>query len=233
MAVDDWKKAHKKRSLQRLRDEVEQLSIFPWGSVKARGKRKVILSTRFAFWPMMLGEAVDLVAGHPELVIVPEALRHAGVLGNGPLLHKLLAHEMTHLAQYAANGKLWDDQETFFPMRRGVADRAYSFLLEGHAYWADRQITTEIFGAPVTTDETSPDASELWRKLASSPVPKKIKPVLKRSTDAVTQLIGDVGLHVFNEVWTRPDLMPTTAESEQPEIWRRRFEDSPRQASSP
>ncbi|MCW8101700.1 zinc-dependent metalloprotease [Streptomyces tauricus] len=233
MTFGDWKSAHERRSLQRLRDEAAQLGIGVGGRLKARSQRSLVLAMRFRFWPMMAGEAVDLVPGRPELVIVPEALRHAGRLDDSPVLHKLLAHEMTHLAQYAANGgSLWDDQESFSPHQRGVADRNYGFLLEGHAYWADREITTKLFGTPVTTDEPSPDASELWRKIASRPVPKEIEAGLRQSTDAVTDLIDTVGLDVFNQVWTQPDLMPTKAESTQPQTWQQRFTHHPPHASS-
>ncbi|MET9566797.1 zinc-dependent metalloprotease [Streptomyces tauricus] len=233
MTFDNWKKAHELRSEQRLSDEAAQFDIGVMGKLKAQHHRGLQLAVRFKFWPMMAGEAVDFVPGDPELVIVPEALRHAGRLHDDPALHKLVAHEGTHLAQYAANGGgIWHDQESFFRQERGVADRIYAFLVEGHAYWADAQITTKIFGAPVTTDEASPDASETWRKLASSPLPQKTKANLLRSTEAVAQLIDDVGVDVFNQVWIQPDLLPTAADCEQPETWRRRFEHGPRQASS-
>ncbi|MFI1416318.1 zinc-dependent metalloprotease [Streptomyces sp. NPDC020707] len=233
MTFDNWKKAHEERSQQRLLDEAAQFGIGAPGKLKAWHHRSFQLAIRFKFWPMMAGEAVDLVPGCPELVIVPEALRHAGLLNNDPALHKLLAHEGTHLAQYAANGGgMWDDQESFFRQERGVADRIYAFLLEGHAYWADAQITTKIFGTPVTNDGPSPDASELWRKLASHTFPQETKEGLLHSTEAVAQLIDNVGLDVFNQVWTQPDLLPTMADAEHPDAWRQRFTSGQRPASS-
>ncbi|MBQ0855447.1 zinc-dependent metalloprotease [Streptomyces sp. BH-SS-21] len=231
MTFNDWKKAHEERSLQRLRDEAAQFGVGAGGKMKAHNRRAVLLAMRFKFWPMMVGEAVDLVPGCPELVIVPEALQHAGLLNDDPVLHKMLAHEGTHLAQYTASGGgIWDEQESFFPQERGVAGRNYAFLLEGHAYWADAHVTTKIFSAPVLNGGTSPDASELWRELASHSAPEEIKAGLLRSTGAVAQLIDAVGLDVFNRVWTEPDLLPTMADGD-PEAWRQRFEPGHRPAA--
>jgi hypothetical protein len=224
MTVDDWKKAHETRSIQRLHDETAQFAITLEGKREAEKMHILRLSMRSEFWPLMLGEAVDLDPGHPDLVIVPEALRHAGRLDDDPVLHKLLAHEMTHLAQYTANGgDIWNDQETFFPQQRAVADRNYAFLLEGHAHWADMQITATIFGAPVTIGGISPDASELWRKLASRDVPKEVKAAQARSTDTVTQLIAEQGVDAFNRVWREPTLVPTLAEALEPAPWTERM----------
>jgi hypothetical protein len=73
----------------------------------------------------------------------------SGQLDDISVLHKLLGHEMTHLAQYAASdGAVWAAQDSYFPAQRGIADRDYPFQVEGHAYWADRQITTKLFGHP-------------------------------------------------------------------------------------
>ncbi|MGW0569912.1 hypothetical protein [Streptomyces tauricus] len=224
MTFDKWKKAHEESSLRRLHAEAAQLGVGPTAKLKAKLQRTAHLATRWTFWPMMMGEAVELVPGSPEMVIVPDALRHAGVLHDGRVLHKLLAHELTHLAQYAADrGAMWADQESYFPQQRGVADRAHMFLIEGHAYWADREITTKIFGEPVTTQEISPDASGQYRKLAERSMPKEVKAAQARSLDAITQLIAGQGLDAFNRVWRDRALVPTLAEAEQPARWIERM----------
>ncbi|MFD6288016.1 hypothetical protein [Streptomyces sp. NPDC060205] len=224
MTYDKWKEAHEESSLRRLHAEAEQLGAGSTAKLKAKLQRTAHLATRFVFWPMMMGETVELVPGSPELVIVPDALRHAGVLHDGRVLHKMLAHEMTHLAQYAADrGAMWADQESYFPQQRGVTDRAHTFLIEGHAYWADREITAKIFGEPVTTQEIAPDASGRYRKLAKRSMPKKVKAAQARSLDAITQLIAGQGPDVFNRVWLDRTLVPTLAEAEQPARWIERL----------
>ncbi|MET9661551.1 hypothetical protein [Streptomyces sp. NPDC006510] len=42
------------------------------------------------------------------------------------------------------------------------------FLLEGHAYWADQQITTKLLGEPVPTGGISPHATLRYRALAET-----------------------------------------------------------------
>ncbi|MFI1408926.1 hypothetical protein ACH4Y0_03165 [Streptomyces sp. NPDC020707] len=224
MTLDTWKKAHEESSLRRLHAEAAELDVTTTAKLKAKLKRSAHLGTRFAFWPMMLGEAVELTPGKPELVIVPDALRHAGVVHDDRVLHKILAHEMTHLAQYAADsGAIWADEETYFPEQRGVADRAHMFLIEGHAYWADREITTKIFGEPVTTEEISPDATGQYRKLAERSMPKKAKASQARSLEAVTHLITTQGLDAFNRIWRDRTLIPTRAEAAEPALWIERM----------
>ncbi|MER6714624.1 zinc-dependent metalloprotease [Streptomyces sp. NPDC000877] len=222
MAVDDWKQEHRRSSKQHLVAEALQLGAT--FRTKALLMRRARLLARHMFWPTMLGEAVALEPGHPELVIVPEALRHAGRLEDIPVLHKLLGHEMTHLAQYAASdGAVWAAQDSYFPAQRGIADRDYPFLVEGHAYWADRQITTKLFGQPVSTDEASAHASDRYLKLHASPMRAKAVEQQRRATDSVARLIDTQGLDTFNRVWTDPTLVPTKAETGTPDLWQRRF----------
>ncbi|MFI9755796.1 hypothetical protein [Streptomyces collinus] len=136
MTLRDWKRAHRRSSKQQLVAEALQLGVA--SRTKAKMARRVRLMSLRMMWPTMLGQAVAFEPGCPELVIVPEALQHAGRLDDDPVLHKLLGHEATHLAQDAASeGAVWAAQDTYFPDRRGIADRDYHFLLEGHAYWAD------------------------------------------------------------------------------------------------
>ncbi|MFD8897549.1 zinc-dependent metalloprotease [Streptomyces ardesiacus] len=222
MTVRDWKRAHRRSSKQRLVTEALQLGAA--SRTKARMRRRASLVGMRMLWPTMLGQAVAFEPGHPELVIVPEALQHAGRLDDNPVLYKLLGHEMTHLAQDAVSGgAVWAAQDSYFPDLRGTADRDYHFLLEGHAYWADRQITAKTFGEPVSTDEPSPHASARYLKLFTSPLRTPVVDLQRRATDSVAQIIDAEGLDVFNRVWTTPDLVPLKSETSTPELWRRRF----------
>ncbi|MFE6484938.1 hypothetical protein ACFVGN_18645 [Streptomyces sp. NPDC057757] len=224
MTVDNWVRAHQKRFGQQLHEEVQQLGVPRRSTLLPQIKRKAAITGMRTLWPLMMGQAVDFTAEHPEVVILPEALKHAGELDNAPLLHKLVAHETTHLAQYAASdGEVWAMQETAFPKRWGTADRAYGALMEGHAYWADREITTKIFGEPVATGEISPLASEQYRKLIARPAIKRVNGAFLQGTAEVTQIIDELGLYAFNCVWTRPDLVPLKPEIGNPGLWPRRF----------
>lgn len=222
MTVRDWNAAHRRSSKRRLITEALELGT-PFRT-KARMRRLARLVGMRLLWPTTAGESVAFEPGHPEVVIVPEALQHAGRLDDDLVLCKVIAHEMTHLAQYAASGgEMWAAQESFFPDRRGTAERHYHFLVEGHAYWADRQITTKLVGEPVSTDEPSPDASDRYLGLFKSPARMSVVELQRRATDSVAQIIDAEGLDAFNQVWLNPDLVPLKSETVTPELWRRRF----------
>ncbi|MFJ2509843.1 hypothetical protein ACIQJX_26400 [Streptomyces griseoviridis] len=154
-------------------------------------------------WPAMLGQAVELEPGTAELFILPEALQQASRLKDDPALCKTLAHEMTHLAQHCASGgAVWAAQDSLYPSLRGTEERDYSFLLEGHAYWADRQVTANLFGKPVSIDEPSADASALYLKISRSPLRSKAIEKNRRALASVTSIIDATGLEAFNRVWT-------------------------------
>ncbi|MFJ4836328.1 hypothetical protein ACIP79_41525 [Streptomyces sp. NPDC088747] len=224
MTVDNWLRAHQRRLMEQLAEEVAQLGVPSEVIPPVRHQVMTALGFLQMNWPLMFGEAIDFTEGRPELVILPEALTHAGVLDDDRLLHKLVAHETTHLAQYAtSDGEVWAMQGTFFPKLRGIADRAYGALMEGHAYWADREITTKIFGEPVTTDEISPLASDEYRELTKLRDHNPKRAEFAQGTAEVTQIIDTLGLHAFNQVWTRPDLVPLTSEIGAPGFWPRRF----------
>ncbi|MET7490477.1 hypothetical protein [Streptomyces sp. NPDC005538] len=159
MTVPAWKKAHRRSTKRLLLAETEELAPSTHDLRTALVTRKLRLKVLRRQWPAIGAQAVLFEPGQPELVILPEALRHGGRLGDTPFLYKTLAHEPTHLAQYAASeGSVWAAQDTLYPALRGVADRAYGFLLEGHAYWADQQITAKILGEPVRTARVPPRA---------------------------------------------------------------------------
>ncbi|MFJ6898243.1 zinc-dependent metalloprotease [Streptomyces hokutonensis] len=213
MTVRAWARDHRRSTKRLLFSEAEQFAPSLADVRTAALLRKGRLKTHRKLWPAIGGQAVLFEPGQPELVFLPEALRHAGRLDDTAFLNKALAHEQTHLAQYVASGgAAWAAQDTFFPVLRGVAGRAYGLLHEGHAYWADQQITTKIFGEPVTTDEASPHASARFLKVFTSPQRMAAVELYRQAVDNVARIINTEGLDAFNTVWTTPDLVPTTEE---------------------
>ncbi|WP_328980597.1 hypothetical protein [Streptomyces canus] len=203
MTVRDWMREHRRSEQRRLQAETEELDlplrVVRHAALQSGGRRKA----RRRFWPTMGGQAVLFQPQHPELVLVPEALRHGGRLDATAYLYKALGHEVTHLAQYAASdGAIWAAQEPFYPDQRGVADRDFGFLLEGHAYWADQRITAKTLGAPVSTDEASPHATRRYRKLFASPHRHAAVEQFRRASDTVGQIIDSYGLDAVNRSGT-------------------------------
>ena len=180
--------------------------------------------SRRAVWPTIGAQVVEFRQGQPELVVLAQAVREAGRLHDEAVLCKIVAHELTHLAQWAADdGAAWRLMRTLYPAERGIADRNYSFLAEGHAYWADREVTTKLLGAPVPIGEISPHATLRYRALAETAQRAKTLAYFNKATDSVARIIDTEGLNTFNRVWTTPELVPLQAETSTPELWQRRF----------
>ncbi|WP_217570668.1 zinc-dependent metalloprotease [Streptomyces sp. GbtcB7] len=219
-----WRKSHVRRLKRQLGTEATELSA-PWAdmrtayaTIKANGK------TLRQQWPLIAAHSASLVPGKPEIVVLPKSLREGGYLQDEPFLYKTVAHEATHLTQYTTTkGRIWEAQDTLFPHLRGTADRDYKFLLEGHAYWADHQVTTKILGAPVVTNEFSPHASPRFRALQGSVPGLGTRDFFDRARGSVGDIIAEHGLDIFNQVWASPDLVPTTEETDDPAAWTARF----------
>ncbi|MEK8146334.1 hypothetical protein NKH18_48970 [Streptomyces sp. M10(2022)] len=165
-----WQAAHRRQDKGRLRAEGRELRPSRSSRRDAKAEVTALRKDRRIIWPTIGAEVVEDRQGRPELVILAQAMREAGRLNDEPTLHKIIAHEMTHLAQHtASNGSIWQLMHTLYPNERGIANRNYNFLVEGHAYWADQQITTKLLGAPVPTGEISPtphSATGPWPKPA-------------------------------------------------------------------
>ncbi len=167
-----------------------------------------------------------LQPGQPEVLILPQALEHAARTRWHALLFELLAHEQTRLAQYAASeGEVREAQETsFFPDLRGVTGRAYGFLLQGHACWADRQITARLFGEPVPSEQVTARATARYRDLFATPQYQGAVEQARQAGDSVARIIAAEGLAHFNQVWKNPDLAPTIEETTSDlTAWQKRF----------
>ncbi|MDX3242502.1 zinc-dependent metalloprotease [Streptomyces sp. ME18-1-4] len=224
MPVRRWRAAHRRRGARLLRAEARELRP-PRGSRRAAKVTHAADRTNLRrIWPLIGAQTVAFRPQRPELVILPQALREAGFLDDERVLCKVVGHEMTHLAQHAADdGEMWKRQDTFYPGLRGTADRDYAFLVEGHAYWADRQITTKLLGEPVSTGEISPHATLRYRDLAEPLRRAGDLTSFTAAADAVGEIVAAQGLEAFNRVWRCPELVPTRDEAKEPARWTHRF----------
>ncbi|MDX3024959.1 hypothetical protein [Streptomyces acidiscabies] len=221
-----WQKEHWRHGRRRARSEATDLRVsFP--EIKAAALARKTERARFReAWFMYGARTIDLRKGHGhEIVLMPEALREGGRLHDDRFLHRMVAHEATHLAQYkAAGADLWTNLLTFFPQARGIADRDYATLVEGHAYWADAKIIDKLLGKPETPDHNiSPHASPRYRALRNNPA-------YQPRTDAmhtVSTVIDALGTDRFNTVWSDLGLVPTHDEVLSPADWRARLHQGP------
>ncbi|WP_437054817.1 hypothetical protein [Streptomyces sp. enrichment culture] len=223
MTVPDWQQAHRQRTGRRLFAEFEELRPTSDEKHQAGERRRVLLKFQSLFWPTLPAESVEFVSGCPELVVLPEALRHAGRLDDDPALYRICAHELTRLAQYeASGGAVWRVPDTFFPQLRGIQGRDFGALVEGHACWADQQVTSALFGAPVSTDEPCACASLRYRVLHTSPLRMASVAGQRTATATVAQLIRLEGLGFFNRVWKDLTLTPLVSDTTA-DAWHQRF----------
>ncbi|UFQ99874.1 hypothetical protein KBP30_00935 [Streptomyces sp. Go40/10] len=224
MTPRQWLAVHRRQDRRQLRAEARELDPSRCARRSAKAETRSLRKARRSVWPGIGAQVLEPRQGHPEVAVLPQALREAGRLNDEPVLHKVVAHELTHIAQYATtDGAAWRLMKTFYADQRGIADRDFSFLLEGHAYWADRQITTKLFGAPVPTAEISPHATLRYRSLAETSHHREVLKRLSTASDSVAQIIDAAGLDVFNQVWTTPSLVPKKSETRTPELWCARF----------
>ncbi|MFF3487284.1 hypothetical protein ACFYXC_28970 [Streptomyces sp. NPDC002701] len=224
MSARQWQAAHWRHSKRLARAEVRELRPSLSSVRAAKALAASLRATRRTVWPTIGAQAVEFRQGQPELAVLPQALREAGRLDDHLTLHKIIAHELTHIAQYAADGgAMWHLMDTLYSSHRGIADRDYAFLVEGHAYWADQQITTILFGEPVPTGEVSPHATLRYRALVETPQRAETLKYLNAAADSVGQIINATGLDTFNRIWTTPDLVPLKSETSTSELWQQRF----------
>ncbi|KPI22947.1 hypothetical protein OV320_0995 [Actinobacteria bacterium OV320] len=224
MSPRAWLKAHQRRSARLLRAEARELRAPRRRRRQAKVQHYTQCNSRHRLWPLIGAQVVDFRQGQFELVILPQSMYEAGRLNDQAVLTKAICHELTHVAQHATdNGAMWRLQDSYYPELRGIADRDYGFLVEGHAYWADRQITTKLLGAPVSLREISPHATHRYRALAENADRAETLEYFTRAVDSVEEIVTTHGLDAFNGVWHRPDLVPTRDEASTPIGWMQRF----------
>ncbi|MFF2940001.1 hypothetical protein ACFVSQ_09190 [Streptomyces niveus] len=219
-----WLEGHKRREKRLAQLEINELGPkIPTEDLRMAAARvKAGRKSRRAIWPGIGAQTIEIDSRCAEVQVLPEALKHSGRLEDVDFLCKLVGHELTHLAQFeASEGAIWTAMNSLFPGIRGIANRNHGFLIEGHAYWADREITAKVIGRQVG-DEISPKASALFRKVRASRSIEEGED-LRRAVNTVSEIMETNGADAFNRVWKCLDLVPRNYETYAPELWRKRF----------
>jgi hypothetical protein len=181
-------------------------------------------------WPLVPAATQEAADAQWETVIAPKALRHCGVLADEPSLHQVVAHELVHQMQAEAqSGTVWD---SFFPHKRGILAprRSVSTVLEGHATWADQQVTTQLLGMPADHHQ----APKSWRyRLHNRDSIRRLGPsreAYEQGSRFIAQAVAEHGTGLVNQVWKDPTLLPTEEEIGDPSAWIHRIERGPASA---
>ena len=218
----EWR-AVQVRGLQRaLACDMADLDLPPERLAQAHASIKKARVMMLKAWPLVMGSTGRTAGEQPETVIAPKALHHTGLLANDDVLAQMVVHELVHHAQQTA----WDHHaarwSTLFPDLRGRPHWAFSSLLEGHARWADQQVTRLAFGAPVDADRTRKSQSLRYRLHARLPGIRNAGPS-RAAYDAGAQFIEHIvaagGTDLINRIWKDSDLVPTHSEITDAEAW--------------
>ncbi|MET8983414.1 zinc-dependent metalloprotease [Streptomyces sp. NPDC004539] len=221
-----WRRLSRRRERRLYHSEIRDLPAVTRDDIRAAVlTRRTERRARKQTWFLTGGQIIDVTPGQAELVIMPAALRESGWLTDQRSLHRILAHEATHLAQYrASDPQTWQHMRTLFPRARGIEHLAHRSLIEGHAYWADGQITQRLLGPEENTGITPPSRASLrYRAVAESPEYAAARSFLNNGQQCVTSVIDAIGTDRFNQVWADDTLIPTRAEITNPATWKERF----------
>ncbi|MET8605666.1 hypothetical protein ABZV92_19200 [Streptomyces rubiginosohelvolus] len=141
-----------------------------------------------------------------ETLLVPEALRHTGVLTDVKHLTSLIVHELTHQMQNgkSANRANWTANKVMTALHAG----GINYLEEGHACWTDQAVTRALYGTAV--DVRSAPTSEEYKNRARGH--RRGVDVHRVGLLLVESVIEMAGLPRLNEVWQNHRLLPTRDE---------------------
>ncbi|MFE7115952.1 hypothetical protein ACFU99_11095 [Streptomyces sp. NPDC057654] len=178
-------------------------------------------------WHLRFAQCIETPMLQPELLILPESLHRAGADQDSGRLSQMLAHEITHLAQYwASEGRSFDFFHSHFREVLNIDGMIdFSLLLEGHASWAQYQVTRELLGS-----EADRVTGEMPAYICQSASSSEYERTRARSAytarrDFVEYVITEVGTHGFNALWKHSALYPLDRELRLPNLYLLRVEE--------
>ncbi|WP_030660955.1 hypothetical protein [Streptomyces rimosus] len=165
----------------------------------------------------------------PQILIIARSVVHHG--HDDDQLLRTIAHELTHLAQHrATGGRALDFVMSPYgygmrmPGTKELAHCAARFLIEGHASWADHQVTTQLIGQPLG-----------WHTDPTTDEQRATKRLYDDGCAFVATAIDQVGLESFNATWRHlRTSCPVETEVDDVTGWlRRNYIPTPTMAASP
>jgi hypothetical protein len=217
-----WRDETRKSHHRTLARDIADLELTSQEVDGVRIALKIMGFVPVLVWPLVLGSTLAAADGRRETIIAPRALHHGGLLVDEPALHQLVTHELVHQVQ--ANGRSGAVWTTLFPQKRGITGRGASAVLEGHADWADRQVTTRQFGAPA--DHRQSPKSWRYRLHNALPGIRRLGPsraAYEQGARLIEQAVAASGTELVNQVWKDAAFLPTEEEIADPDAWVRRI----------
>ncbi|MFF2721977.1 zinc-dependent metalloprotease [Streptomyces sp. NPDC058011] len=174
---------------------------------------------------LVMGATVVRPSYQSTTMLVPDALRHSGVLSRPEYLAQLIAHELTHQLQGldTRHCEAWAEKRPSAIVRSG----SIKFLVEGHAHWVDQEVTRLLFGKSHDIGDLSkPTLSDVYREADADPRIVKMRSgpdFYKEGLALVRPTMEAVGAANFNRAWTDLALLPTRREVKHPVLWAARL----------
>jgi hypothetical protein len=218
-----WRQVLRQNHHRIFARDIADLDLLPAEMGGARLGLKIASFKPVLLWPLVPAATQEAADAQWETVIAPKALRHCGVLADEPSLHQVVAHELVHQMQAEAqSGTVWD---SLFPRKRGILapPRSMSTLLEGHATWADQQVTTQLLGTPADHHQ----APKSWRyRLHNRDIIRRLGPgreAYEQGSRFIAQAVAEHGTGLVNQVWKDPTFLPNEEEITDPSAWIHRI----------
>ncbi|TXL83952.1 zinc-dependent metalloprotease [Streptomyces sp. IB2014 016-6] len=229
LTPDAWAVAQAMHLARGTQRDITDLDLTPEQIEQCRNRARATAEEARLVWPLVMGSTVEAMDGTPHVLLVPEALGHCGV--EEPELFKVIAHELNRIAQHrAGDGAAFLAQSTAFPALRGLKGVMAPYFLSGHSRWADLKVTTRLLGREVNEDTGW--QSETYRHLKqqqvrehySGPQAKAAAPGPARAAYVdgaqwIRTVVNRVGTGAVNRAWKDTTLMPTWAETADPDAW--------------
>ncbi|MFE7115951.1 hypothetical protein ACFU99_11090 [Streptomyces sp. NPDC057654] len=156
-------------------------------------------------WAMCIEDAM----GEPETLVLAENIQHKTATDDE--LHQLLAHELTHLAQYHASPEMFDFARTPLTRSWGEDLWAVESLLEGHAQWAASRITHQTQGPHLTRTDEGIDSCRQATESTETDKRARLESYTA-ATAFIEGAIDKIGLGNFNSVREELSLCPIERE---------------------
>jgi hypothetical protein len=242
VTVPEWMRLWALHDERFLASEVEALSPTPHEVEQARAH---LLLVREQHRTRAIGAQTVTYDGYASVVVLADNLREAGSIKSSTYLCNLIAHELTHVGQRTAGGEGYRLlTSTPFPQRRQLTGRAWPFVAEGYAVWAQEEVISRIHGdgqQPRSRPGQARAHSSRWRSgelsvhvmdhvmaagatsAIGSAQSRKTLRWYAESGGAIGEVIASCGVEAVNRIWTRHDLLPTQAEEHDPLAWQRRL----------
>lgn len=205
--------AHDQRILEQ---DIREVDLTDTEIAALRENRKMVYRRRLRTWVLISATTVISADGAPQILFPPTSGKHAGALGED--LYRIMAHELTHVAQKVHAPEFYALSSTIVPAKRGIGHLALDELLEGHAMWTDQQVTNKVFGRAPRHDGRSWFFHRATKKLnAYWEVRKDFYVNNEAFVTRVCEATGSPA--ALDCAWNDPDNAPTHDEIADPNAW--------------